>query len=438
MKKTLFAGAARGMIGVALIGVLTANERRMGRLLRDPNGHPEGKTMAQLAAETKAAFEKATSDVKAIAEEALGKAKAGEQLTTSLKERADEALTSIAELKAAVTEMEQKADRRGNSNDRQPSPGEQFVGSDEYKQAFPNGAQPGKNVAIEVKAITSVTTDTDGAAGDLVRSERVQSPLMMMPDKKLTIRGLVAPGQTSSSSVEYVQETGFTNAAGMTAETTAKPESSLKFDLKQAPVRKIAHWMLASAEILADAPALRSMIDYRLRYGLALVEDTQLLKGNGTGQNLLGAKPQAADYVAPITLADATKIDVLRLALLQVELAEYSADGHVLHPTDWAEIELLKDTLGRYIIGNPQGGLAPTLWGRPVVTTVAQTLGEFTVGAWARAAQLFDRMQSQVLVSTEDSDNFRKNMVTLLAEERLAFTVYRPEAFVDGAFPTGA
>ena len=199
MKKTLFAGAARGMIGVALIGVLTANERRMGRLLRDPNGHPEGKTMAQLAAETKAAFEKATSDVKAIAEEALGKAKAGEQLTTSLKERADEALTSIAELKAAVTEMEQKADRRGNSNDRQPSPGEQFVGSDEYKQAFPNGAQPGKNVAIEVKAITSVTTDTDGAAGDLVRSERVQSPLMMMPDKKLTIRGLVAPGQTSSA-----------------------------------------------------------------------------------------------------------------------------------------------------------------------------------------------------------------------------------------------
>ena len=258
---------------------------------------------------------------------------------------------------------------------------------------------------------------------------------MMMPDKKLTIRGLVAPGQTSSSSVEYVQETGFTNAAGMTAETTANPESSLKFDLKQAPVRKIAHWMLASAEILADAPALRSMIDYRLRYGLALVEDTQLLKGNGTGQNLLGVKPQAADYVAPITLAGATKIDVLRLALLQVELAEYSADGHVLHPTDWAEIELLKDTLGRYIIGNPQGGLAPTLWGRPVVTTVAQTLGEFTVGAWARAAQLFDRMQSQVLVSTEDSDNFRKNMVTLLAEERLAFTVYRPEAFVDGAFP---
>ncbi|MED5545778.1 MAG: phage major capsid protein [Pseudomonadota bacterium] len=415
MRKNFLAGVACAMHGAALIGRLTDNERRLGRLLRDPSGHPPGRTAAELAAETKAAFEKATNEVKAIAEEALGKASAGEKLADGLKERADEALTAIAGLKASMTELEQKADRSGSGNERQPSPGEQFTDSDEFKQAFPNGAQPGRNVAIEVKAITSLTTDADGSAGDMVRAERVQSPLAMLPDRRLTIRGLVAPGQTSSSMVEYVQETGFTNAAGMTAEATEKPESSLKFDLKQAPVRKVAHWMLASSEILADAPALRSMIDYRLRYGLALVEDTQLLKGNGTGQNLLGVKPQAADYAAPITLADATKIDVLRLALLQVELAEYSADGHVLHPTDWAEIELLKDTLGRYIIGNPQGGLAPTLWGRPVVTTTAQDLGEFTVGAWARAAQLFDRMQSQVLVSTEDSDNFRKNMVTMFA-----------------------
>ncbi len=395
----------------------------------------EQKSVAELAAETKAAFEAKHDEVKAIAEEALGKAKAGDVLTEGFKQKADEALTGMNELKGAFAELEQKMARRGSQNERELSAGEQFVNSDEYKSAFANGAQPGKAIGIEVKAITSLTTDADGSAGDMVRSERVQSPMPSLADRRLTIRSLVAPGQTNSSSIEYVQETGFTNAAGMTAEGALKPESSLKADLKQAPVRKIAHWMLASAEILADAPGLRSMIDYRLRYGLALIEDTQLLKGDGTGQNLLGIKPQAADYVAPIVVTGATKIDVLRLAQLQVALAEYMADGQVLHPSDWAQIELLKDTQGRYIIGNPQGTLAPTLWGLPVVATKAQTLGEFTVGAFRMASQLFDRMQSQVLVSTEDSDNFRKNMITLLAEERLAFTVYRPEAFVDGAFP---
>lgn len=393
----------------------------------------ETKSVAELAAETKAHVESAVNAVKAIAEEALGKAQAGEALSNGLKERADEALLNANEAKSRLDALEQKM-ARGGGNEREQSAGEMFVNSEEFKAAFPNGSQAGKNVSVEVKAITSLTTDADGSAGDWVRAERVQSAMPMLPDRRLTIRGLVAPGQTNSSSIEYVQETGFTNNAGMTAEGALKPESTVKYDLKQAPVRKIAHWMLASAEILADAPALRSMIDYRLRYGLALVEDTQLLKGDGTGQNLLGVKPQAADYAAPLTIASATKIDTLRLAMLQVALAEYAADGHVLHPSDWAEIELTKDTQGRYIIGNPQGTLAPTLWGLPVVATQAQTVGEFTVGAWRMAAQLFDRMQSNVLVSTEDSDNFRKNMVTLLAEERLAFTVYRPAAFVDGPF----
>jgi HK97 family phage major capsid protein len=106
----------------------------------------------------------------------------------------------------------------------------------------------------------------------------------------------------------------------------------------------------------------------------------------------------------------------------------------VLHPIDWAIIEMQKDGQGRYLIGNPQGTLAPTLWGLPVVTSMAQTVGDFTVGAWKMGAQLFDREQSGVLVSTEDGDNFRRNMVTILAEERLALAVYRNEAFVDGHF----
>lgn len=398
----------------------------------------ETKSVAELAAETKALFETKLDEVKGIAEDAIGKARAGEELTRTNKEIADQALTGMNELKAAFQELEQKALRRGNSGpERQPTIGEQYVESDEYKSAFANGARQGQNVGIEVKAITSLTTDADGSAGDLVRSDRVQSPMQMLPNRQLTIRNLIAPGQTASSSIEYVQETGFTNNAGMVAEGTLKPESSLKLDLKNAPVRKIAHWFLASAEILADAPGLRSMIDNRLRYGLAFVEDVQLLKGDGTGQNLTGIKPQASEYAVPAGLtgfATPSMIDKLRIAQLQVALALYPADGQVLHPIDWAMIEMMKDGEGRYLIGNPQGTLAPTLWGLPVVPSMAQTVGEFTVGAWGMGAQLFDREQSGVLVSTEDGDNFRRNMVTILAEERLALTVYRPEAFVDGQF----
>jgi hypothetical protein len=47
-------------------------------------------------------------------------------------------------------------------------------------------------------------------------------------------------------------------------------------------------------------------------------------------------------------------------------------------------------------------------------------------------AAVWDRMQAQILVDTID-DQFVRNMLTLLAEERLALTVFRPAAFAEVA-----
>ncbi|HZY67753.1 MAG TPA: phage major capsid protein, partial [Devosia sp.] len=186
---------------------------------------------------------------------------------------------------------------------------------------------------------------------------------------------------------------------------------------------------------LDDVPQLRSYIDGRLRYGLAFVEDAQILNGGGTGTDLNGIYTQATAYSAPVTIpTPVTKIDVIRLAMLQAFLAELPPTGIVLHPTDWATIELVKDTTGRHIIGNPQDGTAPRLWRLPVVETPAMTVDKYLVGAFKLGAQLFDREEANVEISTEDSDNFRKNLVTIRAEERLAMAVYRPEAFIKGDF----
>lgn len=41
-------------------------------------------------------------------------------------------------------------------------------------------------------------------------------------------------------------------------------------------------------------------------------------------------------------------------------------------------------------------------------------------------------------ISTENADDFEKNMISIRCEERLALAVKRPEAFVYGSFSTGA
>ena len=366
------------------------------------------------------------------------RAQASVQLSEAQKERVDELLVKQGELQANLQAVEQVVAKLETGNTfahGQQTLGQQFIESDEVK-AFLSKATPRGRADLSVKAaITSVTTDTDGAAGDLVRPDRLAG-ILAMPQRTLTVRDLIAPGRTDSSSVEYVKQTGFTNNAATVAEGAKKPESSLKFDLVTTSVRVIAHYMKASRQILSDASQLASFIDGQLRYGLAYVEEQQLLNGDGTGQNLLGIIPQASAVTAPATgpFATPTAIDFIRYALLQAELAEFPSTGIVLNPTDWATIETAKDTTGRYIIGNPQGTIGASLWNRPVVTTQAIAAGKFLAGAFRLGAQLFDRWESRVEVATENEDDFVKNMVTMLAEERLALAVYRPEAFRYGSF----
>lgn len=163
-------------------------------------------------------------------------------------------------------------------------------------------------------------------------------------------------------------------------------------------------------------------------------EEEQLLAGDGTGQNLLGLIPQATAFNNALRKAGDTKIDTLRRAILQVRIAEYRASAIALNPVDWADIELTKDANGSYIWVNVQEGGVQRLWKLPVVDSNAVPEGEFLVGAMNIAAQVFDREEAAVEVSTEDGDNFRTNMVTIRAEERLALAVYRPESFVHGEF----
>jgi HK97 family phage major capsid protein len=202
------------------------------------------------------------------------------------------------------------------------------------------------------------------------------------------------------------------------------------YALMQSAVVTIAHWIRASRQILDDFAALMSNIDGRLRYGLKLVEENQLLKGSGTGNNLNGIYTQATLYSAPITIPTPTKIDVIRLMILQAELALFPSTGIVLHPSDWAGIQLTKSTIGDYIFSNPQAIATPMLWGLPVVPTQAMTQGTGLTGAFKMGAQVFDREDANVVISTENQDDFIRNMITIRCEERLALAVYRPEAFI--------
>lgn len=389
-----------------------------------------------------ASIEEATGKFNAKAEEALKEAQKTGKLSAETKETVDKMASEFnalkeAEktLKAALGELEQQVAQMPLANAAKvvETVGQTVINSEALK-AFAASVEGGKRVSVPVNA---ALISTDVATG-VVEPQRLPG-IDTAPKQRLFIRDLIAPGRTSAPAIFWVQQTGFTNAAKVVPEGTTKPYSDIQFATQITPVTTIAHMFKASKQILDDFAQLQSTIDAEMRYGLKYVEEQEILFGDGTGAHLKGIVPQASAFSAAFEVEKQNGIDVLRLAMLQAQLARFPASGHVLHFIDWAKIELTKDSLGRYILANPAALSGPTLWGLPVVATeTAAFQGKFLTGAFNAAAQLFDREDANVVISTENADDFEKNMISIRCEERLALAVKRPEAFIYGAFTAPA
>lgn len=374
-----------------------------------------------------------TKELKGFMTKANAEIDANKALSAETKAAIEKLTGKATELTERCMDLEQKmANKADDHKSMTDSIGETFTKSDEWKSVV---AKRGGSARIELK--TAIINAT-GQNQPLVADMRVQG-IINEPNRRFTIRDALPVGRTSSNLVQFTRELVFTNNAAPqyaspARENVTKPESGITFQLANAPVQTLAHWIPVSKQVLDDAPMLQSYINGRLMYGLKLEEEDQLLNGNGNGANLSGLLDSGNFVAYNRSQTGDTNIDTLRRAITQGALSEYNIDTLVLNPADWEEIELTKGTDGQYVWANPAMMGMPQMWGRRVIATNSIASGTFLAGAFSMGAQIWDRQDASITVSLENSDNFVKNMATILAEERLALTVYRPSAFVSGSF----
>ena len=258
-------------------------------------------------------LKKATDEVKVFAEKIPLEIKNLGAATAETKAAADKALTEMNTISERLTAVEQKMVRRGTDGTVElKTLGDLVVENDAIKKLMSekNGQA---RVSIELKDITShpPTVGTGvSPSTSLVVADR--QGMITPPMRQMVVRDLLMPGTTSSNAIEYAVETDdpAVTGAAVVSEGQIKPQSNITFDLKSGPVRTIAHFMKASRQIMDDAPQLRSIIDGRLTYGLQFVEEAELLYGDGTGQHLLGIVPQATAYAGAFVPALPTAIEL--------------------------------------------------------------------------------------------------------------------------------
>jgi HK97 family phage major capsid protein len=387
-------------------------------------------------ADLEAAMVKATENLESVAEKAMGEARDANSVSVETKSAVEKLTEKAAEIGDRLIALEQR-----ESEIDAPvlkSLGEQFIESESF-QAMAEGRQ--SRAKLELKTAI-VNTYPESSVQPLVQGDRMMQ-VYTTPNRRLTLRDIMPVMPTDSNLIEFTRENAFTNNAGPQRDTASPlaavenqtlPESANTFTLATTPVVTLGHWIPVSQQVMGDSPMLAAHVNSRLMYGLKLKEETQLLKGLGTGRELNGIQTQATAYT-PESPQLTNEIDIIRDAITQAQVAEYSPNFIVLNPADWDSIQRRKvgSSDDRYVYGDPNMSWNATpLWGLTPIVTNSQTAGTFLIGD-VNGAAIFDRQQASVEASFEDSTNFQKLMVSLRATERLALAVFRTEAFITGS-----
>lgn len=307
-----------------------------------------------------------------------------------------------------------------------------------------------KNLMAPAKALFTGLSDT--SAGAFVVAD--QSGIVeTLGRRELTLRQLISVRRTGSDTVEYVTQTSHTNNAAPTAEATTsaaptivntegtpnvsvvtkaagggyKPEGAWAYARATATVKTIAEWVPASKRALADVGQLEGLINDELRADIAEAEETEIVSGSGSGEHLLGimnAGIQTQSFSTDLFISVRKGLTKAR------KVGRVRPNGIVMAPEDVEVVDLAQDANDRYY-GNGPFSMGPrTLWGIPIVESEAITAGHALLGDFSKAV-LWDREQTTVTMTDSHEDFFVRNLVAILAEERVAFAVTRPTAFVD-------
>lgn len=258
--------------------------------------------------------------------------------------------------------------------------------------------------------------------------------IVIAPRRQLMVADLFGTETISGNALTYYVESSTVEGGVSTvAEGAEKPLTSFGDPTaKTVSLVKIAAHYKESDELIEDAPWLASSINNRGIYlHQKYVEDFLISTLSGTSG--LG------------TSSDATADGIFKAMMTVQENSGFAADAIVINPADYQKLRLAKDGMGQYFGGGyffgeyGNNGIVeqPPIWGLRTVVSSAVSAGTCYVGAFKLGASVVRKGGMSVNIANQNEDDFIKNVVTIVIEERLALAVRYPAAFVKitGTFP---
>lgn len=363
----------------------------------------------------------------------LQKSNSLEESLVKFKEEAEKAGKAhgeqIEELRQSLTEMnkakvQQEAAKAKSFSDKIA---EGLEGKDEQIKSFLKNKNAGFQTELKVVgnmgvisgAVAPQYTNIVGPAHEMVHA-----------------RNYIPVSPTNSNLIRYVKFTNKDGDVNTVLINALKPQFDYTETIVDAPVVKIAGWINVADEFLEDIVGATSFLSADLPMKLYDAEDYQIFKGDGTTGNLSGLYTNATALSLPYAgvLSDANNIDKLLAASTYVRRQKRVATAAWTSPEDYLNILINKsqgDTeFYTYPVRFNTNSNQLMIGDLPVIQHTVFNPGEGFVGDFATGARIFQKADATLRFSTENVDNFVKNVTTVLIEERIALADFYPESFV--------
>lgn len=253
----------------------------------------------------------------------------------------------------------------------------------------------------------------------------------------LTLEDTIHHSPTSNIAIVYSREKKYVNnAAEVINGVDLVPQSEIEFDTQTANVKDVGNCFIVTKNLIEDSQALADYINFRVQYGVKQRVENQLLNGDGADANLSGLlatgnyTPHGFDPDANPEITNL--VDLIGFAALAVKSVGLTPNVTIMNPVDYFKLRCLKDSTGRYLFSDPMAPSNRPIWDTYVVESSAMPKGKFLTMDTNMACMIYDRKETIVEFGYEDGNNFRKGLVTIKADRRLAFAIERPSGIVGG------
>ncbi len=403
--------------------------------------------LAKMSAEELAGYynaknEATSAEIKALKDSAKNAEDVAEELKSKM---ATLEADKLEQMKSLNDTLKQHGIAIKKLNAQEKEAGEGVVntiekGLKDNKEAL-SGLKGNRSASVSFKAAGTMLISSNVSGGNVPVEQRLAG-LNAIPSRRIRLLDVVSRGAAESNFISWVYQANKDGAAGGTAEGDLKNQIDFDLVVASESVKKRTAFIKVSEEMIDDISFMQSEIQNELMRELLKDVESQVYEGDGTGTNLNGIRTVSTAFAAGSfagTVDNANEADVLTVAMNQIQVADHdNATYAFVHPNTITTLKLIKtsSTDRRYIDRLAMVAGQLSLDGVTLVPTTLVTDGEYLIGNFDLAT-VYDKGSMSIEIG-RDSDDFTKNLLTVLAEWRGLVIVKNNDrtAFISGVFAT--